>query len=173
MSGATELVFHDSRGGWEFVASVERSGDGWWLTLDDTVEPLAWQRGDDGVWTITLGSQSARFAITAARSDTIEVSGAAGRWFARAGRRPPAGNSTARAADNAIRAPLPGKVIRVEAEPDQRVAEGAPLIILSAMKIEIVLRAPRDGRVRAVHCQPEDQVDAGALLVELIPEEER
>jgi 3-methylcrotonyl-CoA carboxylase alpha subunit len=172
MSGATELAFHDPNDGWEIVASVERSGAGWQLSLGDTTVPLAWQRGDDGVWTITLGPQSARFAIAGAPGDTIEVSGAAGRWFARAGRRPLASNSRARATDNAIRAPLPGKVIRVEAAPDQLVAEGAPLIILSAMKIEIVLRAPRDCRVREVHCHPEDQVDAGALLVELIPEED-
>ncbi|HEX7104025.1 MAG TPA: biotin/lipoyl-containing protein, partial [Nitrolancea sp.] len=151
---------------------VERSGVCWRLTLGDTTWPLAWQRGDDGVWTITLGPQSARFAIASDPGGTIEVSGAAGRWFARAGRRPPSSSSTTRATDNAIRAPLPGKVIRVEAEADQPVSEGTPLVILSAMKIEIVLRAPRDCRVRAVHCWPEEQVDAGALLVELAPEED-
>jgi acetyl/propionyl-CoA carboxylase alpha subunit len=172
MSGATELAFHDPSGGWEIVAAVERSGAYWQLTLDDTSSPLAWQRGDDGVWTITLGANSGRFAIAQSAADTIEVSGADGRWFARAGRRPPTSSGSTRATDNAIRAPLPGKVIRVDADPDQAVAEGTPLIILSAMKIELVLRAPRDCRVRAVQCRPEEQVDAGALLVELVPEED-
>ena len=172
MSGATELAFHDPRGTWEIVASVERSSADWQLTLGDRTAPLAWQRGEDGVWAITLGPLSARFAIASAPDDTIEVSCAAGRWFARAGRRPPTNSGTTRATDNAIRAPLPGKVIRVDAEPDQLVSEGTPLVMLSAMKIEIVLRAPRDGRVRAIHCQPEEQVDAGALLVELVPEED-
>jgi acetyl/propionyl-CoA carboxylase alpha subunit len=173
MSGATELAFHDPNGSWEFVASVERSSDRWQLRLaDSAAAPLNWQRGDDGVWTITLGSHSARFAIAAASGDTIEVSGADDRWFARAGRRPPSSTGTSRATVNALRAPLPGKVIRVDVEPDQVVSEGKPLIILSAMKIEIVLRAPRDCRVHAIHCRPEEQVEAGALLVELVPEEE-
>lgn len=173
MSGATELAFHDPHGAWEFVASVERSSTGWQLALNDATAPLAWQRGDDGVWTISLGQESARFAIAQTTENTIEVNGASGRWFARSGRRPPTSNSTTRTIDNAIRAPLPGKVIRVEVEPDQVVSEGTPLVILSAMKIEIVLRAPHDGRVHAVHCRVDEQVEAGAVLIELVPEEEQ
>jgi biotin carboxyl carrier protein len=70
-----------------------------------------------------------------------------------------------------LRAPLPGKVVRVSTEPGALVSEGDPLVILSAMKIEIVLRAPHAGRVQAVHCAPEQQVDAGDVLVEVSLEE--
>lgn len=171
MSGATDLAFHDPSDAWEVVTAVERSGKSSLVTIDSDRFALAWQRGDDGVWTISLDNTIGRFAVAAAHGDTIEVSGATGRWFARPGRKPPRSSSSARQTDNAIRAPLPGKVIRVDAAVDLEVAEGTPLVILSAMKIEIVLRAPRASRIRAVHCQPNQQVDAGDLLVEIVPED--
>ena len=171
LSGSTAIAFHDLNGEWEVVAAVERSGKSWQLTIGEETSRFTWQRGSDGAWTVTLGDHSSRLAIAQTRGDVIEVTGPGGRWFARPGRRPPESNRSVRAADNAIRAPLPGKVIRVDAEPDLAVEEGTPLVILSAMKIEIVLRAPRAGRVRAVHCHLDQQVDAGDLLVEIVPEE--
>jgi acetyl/propionyl-CoA carboxylase alpha subunit len=171
LSGSTAIAFHDLKGAWEVVAAVERSGKSWQLTVGAETSTLSWQRSNDGVWTVTLGDRVARLAIAHARGDVIEVTGPGGRWFAQPGRRPPESTRSVREADNAIRAPLPGKVIRVDAVPDRVVEEGTPLVILSAMKIEVVLRAPRVCRVRAVHCQADQQVDAGDLLVELAPEE--
>ena len=171
LGSSTAIAFHDLKGEWEVVAAVERSGKSWQMTVGAETSQLSWQRGVDGVWTVTLGDHSARLAIAQAPGAVIEVTDQSGRWFARPGRRPPESNRSVQAADNAIRAPLPGKVIRVDAEPDLVVEEGSPLVILSAMKIEVVLRAPRACRVRTVHCQANQQVDAGDLLVEIVPEE--
>ena len=170
LSGASELAFHDARGNWEMVAEVEKSGADWQLTIDSNRASLHWHRGPDDVWTVGFGDEVGRVAIARDGKGVIEVVNSAGRWFARAGRRSSESTRTAREADNAIRAPLPGKVIRVDAAPDQVVPEGAPLVILSAMKMEVVLRAPRRSRVRAVHCHTDEQVDAGDVLVEIVPE---
>jgi 3-methylcrotonyl-CoA carboxylase alpha subunit len=66
-----------------------------------------------------------------------------------------------------LTAPMPGKVIALLAEVGQKVAKGAPLLVLEAMKMEHTIRAPRAGLVKAFRFEPGDQVSEGAELVEL------
>jgi 3-methylcrotonyl-CoA carboxylase alpha subunit len=47
------------------------------------------------------------------------------------------------------------------------VAQGAPLLLLEAMKMEHALKAPRAGTVKAFRCAVGEQVSEGAVLVEL------
>lgn len=75
-----------------------------------------------------------------------------------------------------VRAPMPGLVVRLEVQEGQRVAAGAPLIVVEAMKMENELRAPRAGRVATIHVKRGATVERGALLVTLtdtVPEAER
>jgi propionyl-CoA carboxylase alpha chain len=67
------------------------------------------------------------------------------------------------------RAPLPGAVTRVLVAPGDTVAEGDPLVVLEAMKMEHTLRAGGPGTVSAVLCAPGQQVDVGDLLVAVDP----
>lgn len=46
-----------------------------------------------------------------------------------------------------VHAPMPGRVVRILAQPGERVEEGAPLLILEAMKMENQLRSPITGEV--------------------------
>ncbi|MDK9700735.1 MAG: hypothetical protein OEM52_11375 [bacterium] len=71
--------------------------------------------------------------------------------------------------DSAIRAPMPGKVIKLYCNHSDRVLQKAPLVVLEAMKMEFVLAAPRDGVVSEVICQVGDQVELGDVLVSLQP----
>ncbi|MEL7131562.1 MAG: biotin carboxylase N-terminal domain-containing protein [Pseudomonadota bacterium] len=68
---------------------------------------------------------------------------------------------------NVVEAPMPGLVKAVFATPGKDVAEGDPLAILEAMKMEHVLLAARDGVVAEVLAAEGDQVVAGAALVRL------
>jgi biotin carboxyl carrier protein len=70
---------------------------------------------------------------------------------------------------SAVRAAVPGTVLRLLAEPGQPVRRGQALVILEAMKMENALLSPRDGVVAAVHAAPGTRVAKGALLVELSP----
>jgi acetyl/propionyl-CoA carboxylase alpha subunit len=69
------------------------------------------------------------------------------------------------AADGALRAPMPGRVIEVAVTLGERVARGALLLKLEAMKMEHRVLAERDGRVADLPVTVGDQVAAGALLV--------
>jgi geranyl-CoA carboxylase alpha subunit len=71
------------------------------------------------------------------------------------------------ASAGAITAAMHGRVVEVAVEPGQRVARGAPLATLEAMKMEHALAAPAPGRVRAVHVRAGDQVAAGRVVIEL------
>jgi len=63
--------------------------------------------------------------------------------------------------------PLPGTVVAVHVAAGQRVARGAPLVTVEAMKMEHTLTAPYDGLVARLVFGLGDRVQAGAVLVEL------
>jgi len=65
-----------------------------------------------------------------------------------------------------LTAPMPGKVIALVAQPGDHVDEGAPLLILEAMKMEHTISAPAAGLVKSFHFAVGEQVDEGAELVD-------
>jgi biotin carboxyl carrier protein len=65
-----------------------------------------------------------------------------------------------------LRAPMPGLVLRILAEPGQEVAAGAGLVVLEAMKMENELKSPAAGTVEAIRVEPGQPVDKGQVLVE-------
>ncbi len=78
-----------------------------------------------------------------------------------------AGAAARRAAGGDLTAPMPGTVTHVLVSNGDRVAQGQPLLIVEAMKMEHVIRAPHAARVRAVRVRPGDQVDGGAVVAEI------
>jgi urea carboxylase len=66
-----------------------------------------------------------------------------------------------------VEAPLSACVWKVLAAPGDRVAAGDPLLVLEAMKMEVVVRAPADGTVARVLAEPGRQIDAGTPLAVL------
>jgi biotin carboxyl carrier protein len=61
---------------------------------------------------------------------------------------------------------MPGRILRVLVSEGERVARGATLLILEAMKMEHEIKAPRDGFVAGLPFPAGQQVDAGAVLVD-------
>lgn len=70
-------------------------------------------------------------------------------------------------AQDAIRAPMTGRVVQMRSTVGDKVEAGAVLVVLEAMKMEYRLAAPHDGTVEAVHCNEGDLVDLGKTLVTL------
>ena len=67
-----------------------------------------------------------------------------------------------------VRAPMPGRVVRIGASSGDTVDTDDVLVVLEAMKMEYRLRAPRAGRVAAFSCKEGDLVDLGETLVTLM-----
>ena len=68
-----------------------------------------------------------------------------------------------------LAAPMPGKVISLIAQPGSDVEQGAPLLILEAMKMEHPIAAPVKGRLKAFRFGVGDSVAEGAELVDFEP----
>src|SRR5262249_11833417 len=75
---------------------------------------------------------------------------------------------TAAPAAGPVRAPMPGTVSVVDVAEGQRVAAGARLLVIEAMKMEHVLTAPADGLVRDLRARPGDTVERDAVLLTLV-----
>jgi 3-methylcrotonyl-CoA carboxylase alpha subunit len=68
--------------------------------------------------------------------------------------------------DSALTAPMPGKIVRQSVASGDRVARGAALVVLEAMKMEHTITAPSDGRIVELHYAEGDQVEEGAILID-------
>jgi len=66
-----------------------------------------------------------------------------------------------------VGAPMNATILDVRVAPGDVVTKGQPLVVLSAMKMEMVVQAPADGRVKAVEVNGGMKVTADDLLVTL------
>ena len=81
------------------------------------------------------------------------------------------GTGHASAADGAILAPMPGKVIAVDVAEGDAVTAGQRLMVLEAMKMEHSLTAPFDGTVTELTTSEGAQVQVEAVLAVVEPSE--
>jgi acetyl/propionyl-CoA carboxylase alpha subunit len=81
----------------------------------------------------------------------------------------PVSDPTGAAGNGTCRAPMPGRVVRVEVQPGDAVAAGDPLLVLEAMKMEQTLSAAIAGTVTVVTVSAGDQVELGQGLVTVEP----
>jgi 3-methylcrotonyl-CoA carboxylase alpha subunit len=81
------------------------------------------------------------------------------------------GTGSASAADGAILAPMPGKVIAVDVAEGDHVTAGQRLMVLEAMKMEHALTAPFDGTVTGLEAATGGQVQVEAVLCVVEPQE--
>ncbi len=68
-------------------------------------------------------------------------------------------------ATNAILAPLPGKVVRVNINPGNEVRRGDLLLVIEAMKMENEILSTRDGKIKEVFVKAGDTIEANAKLL--------
>ena len=70
-------------------------------------------------------------------------------------------------AGEAVKAPMPGTILKVNVTAGQAVKAGTVLVVLEAMKMENEIMAPKDGTVTQVVVSKGASVDTGAPLVVL------
>ena len=65
----------------------------------------------------------------------------------------------------AVSAPMPGNILKVNVKAGDAVKSGTVLVVLEAMKMENEIMAPKDGTVTQVLVSKGSTVDTGAALV--------
>ena len=79
------------------------------------------------------------------------------------------GDADGGAAEHRLRAPMPGRVVLVQAAAGDAVQGGDVVLVIEAMKMELALKAPRDGVVAEVRVAVGEFVEADAILAALEP----
>ena len=109
-----------------------------------------------------------RTFTVAAYGSQIEIDGPSGSLSARLLPRLP--EPEKRIEPGSLLSPMPGKVVRVAAAEGERVAAGAALVVVEAMKMEHTIASPHDGVVAAVPVVEGQQVSAEQILAIVEPE---
>ncbi|MFM7483707.1 MAG: acetyl/propionyl/methylcrotonyl-CoA carboxylase subunit alpha [Burkholderiaceae bacterium] len=69
-----------------------------------------------------------------------------------------------------LTAPMPGKIVQLMVNAGEQVTQGAPLLIMEAMKMEHTISAPANGTVASLNYAVGDQVAEGAQLLSFVVE---
>lgn len=69
-----------------------------------------------------------------------------------------------------LKASMPGRVLRVLVASGALVAEGEPILVLEAMKMENEVRSPREGTIRSIEVVAGQAVASGDVLARFEPE---
>lgn len=149
----------------EVVVRVEPEGDGYRVTVGERSYHVLARHTHDGALTLAIDGRQRRAVVAAdGPRSWVALDGATYAIERAASRRSRARSA---AAEGALIAAMPGQVVAVYAAVGAAVAAGQPLLLLTAMKMELTLSAPHNGRVGAVHVAPGDLVERGQVLVEL------
>lgn len=125
---------------WQDATTLALEVDGWCLSLVVVRAGTAWQVFYD----VGAETDAGRYSI-----EVID---------------PLAPRSAEGTHESHLRAPMPGRIVSLLAQPGS-VERGAPLLVLEAMKMEHTVTAPASGVLEAFHVQPGDQVAEGSDLV--------
>ena len=68
-----------------------------------------------------------------------------------------------------VKAPMPGKVIKISVIENEEVRKNQTLAIVEAMKMENEIKASVDGTIKEIHVSAGDLVDSEMPLIELEP----
>ena len=172
-----------STDGWRLNMRLLRT-----LTLENEAGPTTLQidyAGDGRHWTLHIDGQPHALQIDAAHDDRLQINldgrnvqadvVREGEWlhvFGQQGQRslrhvdPMAHAGHSEAEGGRLTAPMPGKIVALLVQKGASVAQGAPLLIMEAMKMEHTIAAPAAGTVEDLLYAVGDQVAEGAQLLE-------
>ncbi len=136
------------------------------IALGDARHAIAGARCAGGVASLRIDGQMRRFHA-ALVDDTVEAHDGHRRLRLRIVANARRSASADASEEHRIRAPMPGRVVVIKADPGTTLHAGDVVLVLEAMKMELALKAPRDGVVAEIRAQPGEFVEADAILATL------
>lgn len=150
------------------TVTVEREGDTFRVVVGENSYQVRAQRPEHGRLNLQVGDRRLRayvasdgprrYVALAGQTWTLERPQPQQRRRGAAAGGPGAGS---------LEAVMPGLVLNVLVEEGEEVQQGQPLVLLSAMKMELRMAAPAAGRIVKIHCQAGQVVERGQVLVEM------
>ena len=118
---------------------------------------------EPGVYSVILDGCSYEIALT---DGEVEIDGLRLRVETEDPRKwNPAASARKTEGRESIKAPMPGKVVRVLVAEGDEVQPGQGLIVVEAMKMQNEMKAPRAGRVASITVKEHEAVNAGSVLL--------
>lgn len=156
--------------GCDLLVHIRRDSDGVFVRVGDSEERAAVLSAVHGaLYTLKLGTRVVE-VLASVRPEEVRLN-IGGREYtaevvdeAHARLAAVAGSHTAAHARRELRAPMPGLLVKVLAQPGDSIQAGQPLAVLQAMKMENELSVPYAGTVREVRVQAGQTVEQGQVL---------
>jgi biotin carboxyl carrier protein len=153
-----------------YRVELTRSGEQWKCRLDGREMPVDVVYGQNGVLSLLLSGKSYEVKQETVGAETNIVVGH--ERFAATVRDPRSFRSRSRTGAGElgvmkIKAPMPGKVVRILAGIGDQVEMGQSVIVIEAMKMQNELKAPKSGVVKKITVLEGAAVDAGQALAEV------
>ena len=156
----------------EKVYRVElvRTEQEWKCKLDGRELPLDVVSAQDGMLSLLLQGKSYEVKQETVGADTNVVVGQ--ERFSASVRDPRSFRSRRRSGASEqgvmkIKAPMPGKVVRILAPAGSQVEMGQSVVVIEAMKMQNELKAPKTGMVKKINVAEGAAVEAGQALAEV------
>lgn len=142
------------------TTEVTPSGDGWVFTA-------SWHGHEDRRPLVTTKSLTTELIESADTISTISLEDAVCAIRRAYPRIPRPNDPLTGTLDSIVKAPLPGRVIKINVAPGEEVRDNETLIVLESMKMEHQIIARREGIVRVVSVVEGQTVERDAPLIEL------
>jgi biotin carboxyl carrier protein len=129
------------------------------------LEATVVRASESSSWSVvTAGGRSFEAAVER-RDGEIHVEVEHRRFvFAAGDSRVEAGRGGPRGGRVEVKAPMPGKVVKVLVAPGERVSAGQPVLLFEAMKMQNELRSPQDGTVVSMDVETGQAVESRERL---------
>lgn len=121
------------------------------LLLNNRSHRILANRDGAGRWVLHLSGRQLRAHVEDERTRTI---------------REMAATKDGPAGPKALRAPMPGMVVKIDVEPGETVQPGQGLVIVEAMKMENELKSVGEGKVSRILVEAGQAVEKDQVLVE-------
>jgi 3-methylcrotonyl-CoA carboxylase alpha subunit len=169
--GARRLAFADGSSPVEsrrIELVAHGHGGDYRIEVDGATHEVSGARLDDGALSARIDGAMRRF-LADAEGDEVPVHDGRQRLRLRAEAVYRRQGESGGGSDPRIRAPMPGRVVLVQARPGDTVKSGDVVLVIEAMKMELALKSPRDGVVAEVRATPGEFIEADAVLATLEP----
>jgi 3-methylcrotonyl-CoA carboxylase alpha subunit len=169
LGGVAPLVWHFEYDGVDHAVSLLARGDHWLITWRDEAMSLRLVERLADSFMIELGDRQYH-AHVHADGATRWLKVGPMRWRVRAlgaFGRPPERRDQASGSGGTVAAPMPGRIVSIQAAVGDTVEASQVLLRLEAMKMEHNLAAGMGGKVAAILVSPGDQVMEGAELIRI------
>ncbi|HYB84594.1 MAG TPA: biotin/lipoyl-containing protein [archaeon] len=157
-----------------YTVSLEQSGRGrYQATLDGIIfDAEITSNGDITSWRVSNGSEDVHAKAMNLPNDRVDV------WLACmpfpatvqtvgiGGYHVPT-ESRAKSVGGEIRALMPGRITSILVKEEEDVIEGAPLLILEAMKMQNEITSPSNGKVKTIFVHEGETVKKDSVLVSI------